>query len=71
MRHVRIPRTHLGHVHDRACVEVARAYAQSARHLAAIGQGDFEEAHLQVSQIDALGVPRPGVPGRWVILDLV
>ncbi|MFC5260789.1 AAA family ATPase [Kribbella qitaiheensis] len=52
-------------------VEVARAYAQSARRLAAIGQGDFEEAHLQISQIDALGAPSPGVPGRWVILDLV
>ncbi|TCO19737.1 regulatory LuxR family protein [Kribbella steppae] len=52
-------------------IEVARAYAHSARHLAAIGQGDFDEAHLQISQIDALGVPSPGVPGRWVILDQV
>jgi ATP/maltotriose-dependent transcriptional regulator MalT len=52
-------------------VEVARAYAQSARHLAATGQGDFDEAQLQISQIDALGAPSPGVPGRWVILDQV
>jgi DNA-binding CsgD family transcriptional regulator len=52
-------------------VDVARAYAHSARHLAATGQGDFDEAHLQISQIDALGAPSPGVPGRWVILDQV
>jgi len=50
---------------------VAEAYARSARNLAAIGEGDFEEAHVQVSRIDPPGAPSPGVPGRWVVLDLV
>jgi DNA-binding CsgD family transcriptional regulator len=50
---------------------VAEAYARSARNLAAIGEGDFEEAHLQVSRIDPPGAPSPGVPGRWLVLDLV
>jgi DNA-binding CsgD family transcriptional regulator len=52
-------------------IGVAEAYARSARNLAAIGQGDFEEAHVQVSRIDPPGAPSPGVPGRWVVLDLV
>jgi DNA-binding CsgD family transcriptional regulator len=52
-------------------IRVAEAYARSARNLAAIGQGDFEEAHVQVSRIDPPGAPSPGVPGRWVVLDLV
>ncbi len=52
-------------------VEIARAYAHSARHHAAIGQGDIEEAYVQISQLDALGVPSPGVPGRWVLMDQV
>ena len=50
---------------------VAEAYARSARNLAAIGQGDFEEAHEQVAHIDPPGAPSPGIPGRWVVLDLV
>ena len=50
---------------------VAQAYARSARNLAAIGEGDFEEAHVQVSRIDPPGAPSLGVPGRWVVLDLV
>jgi DNA-binding CsgD family transcriptional regulator len=52
-------------------IGVAEAYARSARNLAAMGQGDFEEAHVQVSRIDPPGAPSPGVPGRWVVLDLV
>jgi DNA-binding CsgD family transcriptional regulator len=52
-------------------IGVAEAYARSARHVAAMGQGDYEEAHVQVSRIDPPGAPSPGVPGRWVVLDLV
>ena len=52
-------------------IGVAEAYARSARNLAALGQGDFEEAHVQVSRIDPPGAPSIGVPGRWVVLDLV
>lgn len=47
------------------------AYARSARHLAAMGQGDFEEAHAQVTQIDPPSAPSAGIPNRWVVLDLV
>ncbi|MBG0850354.1 AAA family ATPase [Streptomyces spinoverrucosus] len=47
------------------------AYALSARHLAAMGQGDFEEAHTQVAQIDLPTAPSAGIPNRWVVLDLV
>jgi DNA-binding CsgD family transcriptional regulator len=52
-------------------IGVAEAYARSARHLAAMGQGDFEEAHVQVSRIDRPGTPSAGVPGRWLVLDVV
>ncbi|MEV8544247.1 AAA family ATPase [Streptomyces sp. NPDC051572] len=52
-------------------IEVTEAYAHSARHLAAMGQGDYEEAHVQVSRIDPSGAPSAGIPGRWLVLDLV
>jgi DNA-binding CsgD family transcriptional regulator len=52
-------------------VDVASAYARSARNIAAMGQGDFAEAHLQLAQLAPLGAPSPGIPGRWVILDQV
>lgn len=52
-------------------IEVTEAYARSARHLAAMGQGDYEEAHVQVGRIDPAGTPSAGIPGRWLVLDLV
>jgi DNA-binding CsgD family transcriptional regulator len=52
-------------------IGVTEAYARSARILAAIGQGDFEEVHVQASRIDPPGAPSPGVPGRWAVLNLV
>ncbi|MET9476954.1 helix-turn-helix transcriptional regulator, partial [Streptomyces sp. NPDC002922] len=52
-------------------VEVTEAYVRSARHLAAMGQGDYEEAHVQVARIDPPGAPSPGISGRWKLLDLV
>ena len=50
---------------------VTEAYARSAGHLSAMGQGDFEEALVQVSRIAPPGAPSAGIPGRWVVLDLV
>nr|WSY56121.1 hypothetical protein OG999_42270 [Streptomyces sp. NBC_00886] len=52
-------------------MSVTMAYSHAARHVAAMGQGDFEEAHAQVSQIDPPSAPGTGVPGRWKVLDLV
>jgi DNA-binding CsgD family transcriptional regulator len=52
-------------------IEVTEGYARSARHLAAMGQGDYEEAHVQVARVDPSGAPSTGIPGRWVVLDLV
>ncbi|MEV6507551.1 AAA family ATPase [Streptomyces sp. NPDC051642] len=52
-------------------IEVTEAYARSARHLAAMVQGDYEEAYVQVGRIDPSGAPSTGIPGRWLVLDLV
>ena len=49
-----------------------RAYANHARALAALGQGDFEEAYWQASAISPAGVLAPFVPhALWVLMDLV
>jgi DNA-binding CsgD family transcriptional regulator len=50
---------------------VTEAYARSAGNLAAMGQGDFDEALVQVARIAPAGAPSAGIPGRWVVLDLV
>jgi DNA-binding CsgD family transcriptional regulator len=50
---------------------VTEAYARAAGNLAAMGQGDFDEALVQVARIDPPGAPSAGIPGRWVVLDLV
>ncbi|MGW3291192.1 LuxR C-terminal-related transcriptional regulator [Streptomyces sp. NPDC001002] len=50
---------------------VTEGYARSARNLAALGEGDFEEAFVQAARIDPPGAPGSGVPGRWVVLDFV
>ncbi|MER5916147.1 AAA family ATPase [Streptomyces sp. NPDC001982] len=52
-------------------IEVTEAYARAARSFAAMGQGDYEEAYVQVARIDPPGAPSPGIPGRWKVLDLV
>ncbi|WP_167450090.1 helix-turn-helix transcriptional regulator [Streptomyces hyaluromycini] len=52
-------------------MEVTEGYARSARNLAAIGQGDYEEALAQAARIGPPGAPTPGVPGRWMVLDFV
>ncbi|GAA1646080.1 LuxR family transcriptional regulator [Kribbella alba] len=50
---------------------VTVAYARSAGNLAAMGQGDFDEALVQIARIDPPGAPSADIPGRWVVLDLV
>jgi DNA-binding NarL/FixJ family response regulator len=50
---------------------VTEAYARAAGNLAAMGQGDFDEALVQIARIDPPGAPSAGIPGRWVVLDLV
>ncbi|WP_405066511.1 AAA family ATPase [Kribbella sp. NBC_01510] len=50
---------------------VTEAYARSAGILAAMGQGDFDEALVQAARIAPAGAPTVGIPGRWVVLDLV
>ncbi|MFE2068455.1 AAA family ATPase [Streptomyces sp. NPDC059467] len=52
-------------------MDVTEGYARSARNLAAIGQGDYEEALVQAARIGPPGAPTPGVPGRWMVLDVV
>ncbi|SEE99256.1 AAA ATPase domain-containing protein [Streptomyces sp. 3213] len=51
-------------------IEVTEAYARSARRVAAMGEGDYEEAHDQVGRIEPPGAPVFGVPRRWTVLDL-
>jgi DNA-binding CsgD family transcriptional regulator len=50
---------------------VTEAYARSAGNLAALGQGDFDEALVQAARVAPPGAPSAGIPGRWVVLDLV
>jgi DNA-binding CsgD family transcriptional regulator len=50
---------------------LAQALARHARVIAALGQGDYEEAYLQASRINPPGVPSPGIPGRRMVMDLV
>ncbi|NEA30589.1 LuxR family transcriptional regulator [Streptomyces sp. SID13031] len=50
---------------------VTEAYARSAGNLAAMGRGDFEEALVQAARVTPPGAPSAGIPGRWVVLDLV
>ncbi|MFD3587338.1 AAA family ATPase [Streptomyces sp. NPDC058683] len=52
-------------------MDVTEGYARSARNLAAIGQGDYEEALTQAARIGPPGAPTAGVPGRWMVLDFV
>jgi AAA ATPase domain len=48
------------------------AYASHARSVAALGQGDFEEAYRQATAISPAGMLAPFVPhALWVLLDLV
>ncbi|NJC73675.1 AAA family ATPase [Planosporangium thailandense] len=52
-------------------IGVTQAYALRARTLAALGQGDYEEAYVQAARATPPGAPSSGFPDRWMILDLV
>ncbi|MEV4510125.1 LuxR family transcriptional regulator [Dactylosporangium sp. NPDC049525] len=52
-------------------VGLAQALARQARGVAALGRRDYEDAYLQVGRIDPPGDPSVGIPGRWMVLDLV
>jgi DNA-binding CsgD family transcriptional regulator len=52
-------------------IELTQAYARYARATAALAQGDYEDAYLQTSRINPPGTPSPGIPGRWMVMDLV
>ncbi|GAA4263561.1 LuxR family transcriptional regulator [Dactylosporangium darangshiense] len=52
-------------------IGLTQSFARQARALAALGQGDYEEAYVQAARATPPGAPSPGVPGRWMVLDLV
>jgi DNA-binding CsgD family transcriptional regulator len=52
-------------------IGITQSCARHARAIAALGGGDYEEAYVQAIQVDPPGALAPGVPGRWVIMDLV
>jgi ATP/maltotriose-dependent transcriptional regulator MalT len=52
-------------------IGVTQAFARYTRATAALGQGDYEDAYLQASRINPPGTPNSGIPGFWMIMDLV
>jgi ATP/maltotriose-dependent transcriptional regulator MalT len=52
-------------------IRMTQAFAWRARTIAALGQGDYEDAYLQASRINLAGTPSSGIPGRWTVMDLV
>lgn len=52
-------------------VGLTEALARQARGVAALGRRDYEDAYLQAGRIDPPGHPSVGIPGRWMVLDLV
>ncbi|MFF3466235.1 LuxR C-terminal-related transcriptional regulator [Streptomyces sp. NPDC002619] len=52
-------------------IGVTQVYAPWARTLAALSQGDYEEAYVQASRVNPPSTPSPGIPGRWMVMDLV
>jgi len=52
-------------------VGLTQALARRARTIAALAQGDYEDAYLQASQVNPPGTPPSGDPGRWMVMDLV
>ncbi|MFD0578751.1 LuxR C-terminal-related transcriptional regulator [Dactylosporangium darangshiense] len=50
---------------------LTQAFARHARVLAALAEGDYEEAYSQASWIGRPEIPSTGIPGRWLVLDLV
>ncbi|GAA3213240.1 AAA family ATPase [Dactylosporangium siamense] len=52
-------------------VGLTQALAWQACGLAALGRRDYEDAYLQTTRIDPAGRPSLGIPGRWLVLDVV
>jgi len=52
-------------------LRLAQALARHVRTLAALGQGDYEEAYVQATRVNPAGAPNPGIPGRRMVMDLV
>lgn len=52
-------------------VGLMQAVARQARVIAALGQGNYEDAFVEAARIAPAGVPGCGVPDRWMVLDLV
>ncbi|GAA4261343.1 hypothetical protein GCM10022255_093610 [Dactylosporangium darangshiense] len=52
-------------------IGITQSCARHARAIAALGEGDYEEAYVQAIQVDPPGALAPGIPGRWAIMDLV
>jgi DNA-binding CsgD family transcriptional regulator len=52
-------------------IGLTQAFVWRARAIAALGQGDYEDAYLQASRITPPGTPSSGIPGRWTVMDLV
>ncbi|MFF3878293.1 AAA family ATPase [Streptomyces sp. NPDC001978] len=52
-------------------IGVTQAFAPWARMLAALSQGDYEAAYVQASRVSPPGTSSPGMPGRWMVMDLV
>jgi DNA-binding CsgD family transcriptional regulator/DNA-binding transcriptional ArsR family regulator len=52
-------------------VGLTQALLRQVRGVAALARRDYEDAYLQASRIDPPGHPTLGIPGRWMVLDLV
>jgi DNA-binding CsgD family transcriptional regulator len=52
-------------------VGMTHAFARHARVIAALGEGDYEDAYLQALRITPAGTLGPGVVAPWTVLDLV
>ncbi|HTJ37754.1 MAG TPA: LuxR family transcriptional regulator [Dactylosporangium sp.] len=50
---------------------LTQAFARHARVIAALTEGDYEDAYAQASWISRPEIPSTGIPGRWLVLDLV
>jgi DNA-binding CsgD family transcriptional regulator len=52
-------------------VGLTQAFGWRARAIAALGQGDYEDAYVQASRVNPPGTPSSGLPARWMVMDLV
>jgi DNA-binding CsgD family transcriptional regulator len=52
-------------------IGLTQTFGWRARTIAALGQGDYEDAYAQASRINPPGTPSPGYPDRWMVMDLV